>query len=395
LESVAKMDSNGLMGKRILVVIVATVMLSGLLVLTRPEPEAQLRSENITRVEVVTVQRHSFSPTQVISGRLYPAHSAMLKAEVGGRLMARHVQPGQVVASGDVLLLLDSADYSDRYREAEARLSQERAGIERDRHLLTLASRNVALQREEVARQDKLGQTSLASASQAGQARQQLLQLESEQALLQYQIDTSDARITLREAEYQRAARALDRTRVQAPLAATVNRVLVDVGDFIGVGSQVLELVSAQELDVHIEVPGSIVRHLALDAIIPLTINGRSYSGTLLSLRIDPDPSTRTHAIRIRVSGEDLVPGMVASVEIPLARLSEVLTVPVSAILQETGSSHLFVLSDGRLQQRAVALGDRVGEQRVVTHGLDQGEQVVVRDVAALSSGQSVEVVSR
>ena len=98
--------------------------------------------------------------------------------------------------------------------------------------------------------------------------------------------------------------------------------------------------------------------------------------------------------LRIRLPGEGLMPGALAEVELPLRPLEAVLLAPVSALLREDGRAYLFVERGGTLQRREVAAGPRHGAQVVIHDGVEAGERIVLRDVAALSDGQAVTVVT-
>jgi hypothetical protein len=82
--------------------------------------------------------------------------------------------------------------------------------------------------------------------------------------------------------------------------------------------------------------------------------------------------------------------GALAVAQLPLQPLRNALVVPSTAILLEEGSAFVFRLEGERLRRVAVQLGPRVGQQQVIVSGIDAGERVVVRDVAALADDQVV-----
>ena len=96
--------------------------------------------------------------------------------------------------------------------------------------------------------------------------------------------------------------------------------------------------------------------------------------------------------MRVRIQGDDLLPGMIASTELPLRALNEALVVPVTAILQEDGSAYLFKVVNDNLQRVSVTAGLRDADDQVVTGDIVAGDLIVSRDVAALSDGQTIVV---
>jgi membrane fusion protein (multidrug efflux system) len=68
----------------------------------------------------------------------------------------------------------------------------------------------------------------------------------------------------------------------------------------------------------------------------------------------------------------------------------EGVVLPEEAIVSRADSSHVFVVVDGKAQQRPVRLGmRRVGEVEIL-EGVAAGEQVIVRGVQKVRDGQEV-----
>jgi RND family efflux transporter MFP subunit len=372
--------------------LLAVLLAAVLLVLTAPEQEPELREAAATRVQVATVARHDLEPFKALSGRLEPARKAALHFELAGQVAVRAVEPGQAVVEGTLLLALDSGDYADDLAEAEAQLTQEQRNIARDRELLKLARQNHALQKNDLGRLEKLGADSLVSQSHLDEVRIQLIRLESELAQLKASTGTADARLALKQAARNRAARNLERTRLQAPFAGTVNSVNVQVGDYVTPAQQVVDLVDAATLDMYVEVRGEVMQSLSQGQPVGIEVDGNSLPGKVLAMQLDPDPVTFTHALRIRLPGNGARPGQVAQVRLPLQVLQRVLAVPATAVLYEEGQTFVFRVNSDTLERVEVLLGQRVGEWQEVRRGINQDEQVVARDVAALSDGQKVAV---
>lgn len=368
-----------------------SLLLIALLALTRPQKPAQLRAAIEPVVSAVSVVHADVRPTLRVSGRLQPRRQAVLSAEVAAQVVARPSEPGQILAAGETLLQLDDGDYQSALKRAEAQLLQEQAAVARDKKLLQLASENRRLQNRELQRLENLKSQSLTSASRLGEVRQRLLQLQAEEAQLDYAVRTTEQRLALKQAEQERAARDVARCRIVAPFAGVVNSLKVDVGARVTPGQEVATLVDAAYVDLYAEIPGDAPLALTLGQRLPVTLSGSRQEGTLVALQREPSRDTHTLALRIRLAGEGLVSGAIGEVTLPMRPLHQVLQVPAAALLREDGHSYLFVL-DGelRLSRREVTTGVRHGEQVVVMEGLTPGERVVMRDVAALSDGQQV-----
>jgi len=370
----------------------ATILIILLLMLSRPDKIAAPEPLAAVSVQDFVVERVDLRPQVEVTGRLQPANRALLRFEVSGQLAARHVEPGQVVGAGAWLLSLEDGDARDALAEAQARLDMEQAAIKRDRWLLKISIKDKELQANEVARLEKLGAESLVSASRLDQARQRLLQLESAEAQLQYSVETAAARLNTYRAALARAQRNLQRTILRAPFAGTVNTVETEPGDYVTTAGTARQRVDYAQMDFYAEVSGAAAAALHLQQEVSIGAEGREIPGHIIALRSDPDPSTFTHALRIRLPGEGLLPGGLARTRLPLSPLDSVLAVPVASVLYEDGEAYVFVIHENQLERREVRTGLRHAEQVVVTHGLQEGEIIVADNVATLSHGQTVNV---
>lgn len=374
-----------------LLLIVLTVAVITLLLVTRPDTQAELQPLPPARVLTDEVRQIDIRPVTRMKGKLQPARKIALHMEVSGNVTERAVEPGQRVREGQFLLAVADGDFRDAVTHARAMLQQEKDAVERDTALLALVKEKYALQQREVQRMEKLGQESLASKSNYDTALGTLLQLQEEQTRLQFSVNSAQSRLATRRADLNRAERNLERSRLHAPFAATVNAVAVDVGDYIGAGQVALELVQTDILDLYLEITGELARVLELGQEIPVEVSGETYTGRVHALAADPAPLTHTHALRIRVSGSGLFSGQLAEAVLPGETLHDATVVPVSAVLREEGNAYVFSVSGETLQRHQITVLARQDDMQVI-EGIAAGTRIVIRDVGLLADGQRVHV---
>src|SRR5690606_31663441 len=105
------------------------------------------------------------------------------------------------------------------------------------------------------------------------------------------------------------------------------------------------------------------------------------------------DSTTRTLTIRAvtsNASGE-LFPGAFASVELMLERTEDALMLPAIALVPELESPYVFVLVDGRAEQRRIVTGIRTESQVQVLSGLRPGDVVITTGLQQLHTGAIVD----
>lgn len=373
-----------------LIAMLTAGLLVGALFWTKKGPEAKLEELPPLKVVLLEVQRQNLLPTEPLTGRLQPVKTAHLKFEVQGRVKQRLVEPGLYVEKGNKLLIIDARDLQDQYTQSQSQYEIEQAGIQRDQRMLRLAKQNLALQKSEVQRYEKLNNDSLISASQLDAARQQMLTLDSQVSDLQYKVTTSKARVALKSSERDLTQRNLQRATLEAPFSGYVNEINVDVGDIVAATQVVATIVDTSSLDLHLDVRGEVVAALELNQEINVEVDSKIIPGSVIALQPDPNMSTNTHAIRIRLPGDTVQSGMLASAEMPLNQQVNVLTVPVSAVATNAGESFVYRYTEGVLHKLPVVVSNRVGGNFVVTTGVEAGEKIVSRDVAGLKDGQRV-----
>ena len=387
------MPAKKISTKYTLILIVSVVLLMVGLIATKPEPQAVLVDVKPLQVAVTQVIVRDVHPVVETSGYSQPAQKVALAAEVAGQVRQRLSEAGQAVRTGDVILRLDDGDYVDGAIEAQARLVQERAAIDRDTALLGLAQHSRKLQQQEVLRQQQLGTASLASGSALDMAQQKLFQLQGEEERLFYAVTTGAARLNLAQSALSRAQRQVDRSQIKAPFAGVLNSVSVDVGDRVKLNQAVAEVVNLAQLDLYLEINSGAMAVLSQGQKIAISHEGVDYEGEIIALQRAPQSNTFTHQLRIRVDNgqSNLMAGQLARAQLPLSAQPKALIVPVEALVHDDGKAYVFIVVGEKIQRRMVELGVRQGMEQVVLSGVTAGEQVVARDVAALTDDMTVQ----
>ena len=89
-------------------------------------------------------------------------------------------------------------------------------------------------------------------------------------------------------------------------------------------------------------------------------------------------------------SGGALKPGQFATVRILQERAEPAVLIPSRAIVTEAGVSRVFVVKDGRVEQRLVQIGQTEGDLTEVRTGVAADELVATSSVDQLSDGAAV-----
>ena len=123
-----------------------------------------------------------------------------------------------------------------------------------------------------------------------------------------------------------------------------------------------------------------------------LKVLDREFQGVVDTIANQPESKSffaakvKEYPAEVRIEGdcEGLLPGMTAQVEILIASLDDVLTVPVSAVITKRGKFFAFVQAPEGPQQRELLLGLSNDSFVEVKDGLNEGDEVLLNPRAAV-----------
>jgi membrane fusion protein (multidrug efflux system) len=118
----------------------------------------------------------------------------------------------------------------------------------------------------------------------------------------------------------------------------------------------------------------------------------RTFAGRVARISPNVTSASRTLTVEAEVeNGQGLLkPGQFATVRIQLPKPEAAVLIPASAVRTQEASSHVFVIHDGRAEDRVVQLGQVEGELVEVKTGLREGETVATSNLEQLKDGAVV-----
>jgi HlyD family secretion protein len=396
----------------------------------RAAPEAKAPA-SATPVEVVVAQRQPFPLRTEASGHLVPWQRVVLTAEAAGRIERRLVEEGDRVAQGQLLVQLDDREARIALAEAEAELVQAQATYAVDaKPPPAVAARDTARLARARARFEDALDAFRAGTLPADSLQEARRRYDAALVLAGRKRKAVQAATSGLSAAEQRVARArlsLSRTRIEAPFAGRVADLLVEVGQRVTSGREVLTLLDDRRMKVEVDVletdlvrvergATALVHVPALaaptpDADAPSEAAARTpqpraaadddegapdavFEGRVFAVNPQIDPERGTGRVTVALPNPDgrLVAGLFADVRLETARLDDRLVVPARAVLVRQGRDLVFVVEGGRAQWTYVTTGARSGNRVAVTRGLSPGDTVAVAGHFALAHDAPVTV---
>jgi len=206
----------------------------------------------------------------------------------------------------------------------------------------------------------------------------------------------AQANAATRKAQADQAALDLEFARLRSPLAGVIQSRQVSTGQWVTPGTVIARLQRRDPMLLRFAVAEDRATQLkpGLEATFTLMGARREYKARLTHVAASADQATRMVAVIAEVAPADsaeLTPGSFMRVRVPVGSRADAPTVPETAIRPSEKGFLVYVVKDGKAEQRVIEIGLRTDDGRVeVTAGLKIGEEVVVRGAEALREGVEV-----
>jgi RND family efflux transporter MFP subunit len=314
--------------------------------------------------QTARVEKRNISSSVELSGDVTPASQLEVKAEVGGKLKALHVEPGQSVNAGDLLVEIDDREL---LTEKESILTE-----------IDGAKLTVDRARKNYERGKDLAESKLIS-------REVFDNLSSEFAISENGLVRAERKLQILEDK-------LLKTKVVAPAEGTVLTVPVIEGQVViaaasvNSGTTLMTIadlsrlvvethinqvdVAKLELNQKVKLRAESLRDLEMEATISFIAPGATaknqVKGFQVQARIDkPNPRLR--------------PGMTVNMTIPIARADDAVSVPITAIFKgENNARVVYVRNGTATEKREVKVGVSNIDHAQILNGVAEGEELLL-----------------
>ena len=335
------------------------------------------------------------------SGYIVARRQATVSSKVTGKVVKVMLEEGQRVEAGQVIALLDDANWRAALDQSKAQLQQAEANV---------ASAQTAFEDAKpiFERAGKQKAAAVISAESFDESRAQYDVAHNNLLIAQSGLDAARAGVEV-------ARRNLEDTVIRAPFAGIVTEKTAQPGEMVspisagggftrtGIGT----IVDMESLEVEVDVSENFINRVRPQQ--PVTIKLNAYPdwdipGSVIATIPTADRAKATVKVRIAIGLKDprIIPEMGARV----AFLSENepasaggaknpvlgVVIPADAVTASGTASIVFVVHGSTVERRAVRLGGKTSSGQIVTAGLEPGNIVALGDLSKLSDGTRVRV---
>ncbi len=252
--------------------------------------------EPVTNVEYFSVQPGTFIPELTLPITVAPLQEVNLGLTGGGRVTVIHVDKGDRVKKGQVLLETDQVLLEAQFNMAEA---------------------NLAYQKNELARSEQLFKNGSITQAQYDAVK-----------LVQAQAQTGD----------DIARKQLANAKLEAPFAGTVTMRNAEIGDILAPGSPAFRIINMDSVKIQAGIPEKYIRDFETGGNVIITfdaIPGRQFEATISYLSPEASAKVRTFPAEMIINNHEglLRAGIMGSATINRKQIDNAILVPINAVI--------------------------------------------------------------
>lgn len=360
-------------------------------------------------VELAAVETATVEETSSFTGTLEAERAIGIQAELEGRVVEILVSQGQAVGAGAPILRLSAEREQADVSAAQARIEVAQAArSSAASELESLRAERERLQAEIDLQQEQFRRTS--SLVEAGALPEAELDLEQRDLQVaradinsldrriqaaRDRLRQADASLQERRANLNRLQADLADTVVRAPFAGTVGDVPVEIGDYVQLGQELLQLVDNDRLDLNINVPQE--RGDELRQGLPVEIvdsQGRAQRQGRISF-VSPQVDSESQFIQTEATFPNtdgsLRDGQFVRTEVIWQQRPNRILVPQTAVIFQGDQRFVYVPQeqDGQTvaMRQPVELGLEQDTRVEIVSGLQPGQRIVVSGIQKIGDG--------
>lgn len=391
----------------------------------KPEAAAKGTSGPAVQVVAAAVRQETVPVYTEITARTDSPETVNIEARVAAFLKSQHFEEGRQVQKDQLLFTLDDREYVAKLQQAKASLAKAEADLAsaRDRATVQTAEANLEVakaqlgkanqdvsrlkplaEQQAVPQQDYDNALAMQKAASADVAARTAA-LETTKVNQKTSIGQAEAAVQTARAQIIQAELDVSYCHITSPITGLIGTRQVAPGNLVGkTGPTLLATVSVlNPIRVYLSISEAeylrlVKRHKGATGAVPLELilaDGSSfpYKGKLIIADRAVDLQTGTLSLVAEFPNPEnlLRPGQFGRVRAAVETAENALLVPQKAVTEMQSAKVVYVVGpENKVQLRSVILGERVGQDYIVTEGVKAGEQIIVEGVQKVRPGAVV-----
>ncbi len=342
---------------KIVIAVVAIGAVVAVRKLDKKDRETAVAPPPPVNVTAMTVRAEpNLADTFELPAVVEPNRIVTVSAEFEGRIERIPCKEGCKVSAGDLLVQLNDELIRPAYEKAKAQV--ERDEIEYNR----------------------------------------MKKLVEDDATSRRDLDDATTKLAVSKAQLEEVAARLERTRILAPIDGMLNDIMVEEGEYVGIGTPVAEIVETNVVKVVVQVPERDIVYFDVGRQADVQVHTRDgnkwLTGEITFISEVADQQTRSTRMEITVPNERRIvrSGQIVTVNLTRRVLEEAMMIPLLAVIPMEKGNSVYVVNSSEAKRREVELGFIKGERVRIKSGVRPGDKLIIEGHRFVAPGQEVNI---
>lgn len=338
------------------------------------EKKEALSKEPAIAVKISGISDNTNSPFVTASGKIEAENSANLSTRMMGYVTKIHVEVGQKVGVGQLLVSINNTDLKAKKAQVDASILQATAGY-----------------------------------NNAKKDYDRFVNLFKQQSASQKELDDMTARYEMAKAGLEGAKQMRNEVMAQfsysnitAPFSGTVTNTFVKEGDMANPGMPLVSVEGASRLQVTAMVSENDIASIKKGTPVHVLVKSSNtkLTGRVNEVSISATNTGGQYLVKINLDKTDssVLSGMFVNVQFPIENKTEAIQtdrilVPQTALVQQGQLTGIYTIGEGNIAiLRWLRTGKNFGNQVEVLSGLASNEQYIISADGKLYNGALVRI---
>lgn len=320
-----------------------------------------------------------------VTGRLRALQRSLLASQEDGLVVELDLEEGDQVEKGQTLAHLHDVRAKLAVARAEADVADKKASVAENRVAVENAKRDL----------DRYQQAS-------GQSTVTPMEMDRVRSIYDgasARLDSATAELAAAESDLALARQRLQDMTIKAPFAGRIVSKQTQVGQWIGRGDAVVEIVSLDVIEAWLDVPEKFIGRLSeSEGVVHIRCDavGRMLDAKVTAIIPDADPLSKLFPVRVRLDNKDLTlkPGMSVVGLVPTGANAPTLTISKDGILRDDAGEYVYFNAGGIAAPARITTLFGLPNNRVAirSDSLPPGAGIVVEGNERMFPGQPLQI---
>jgi len=387
--------------KKIVIYAVVVIAVIGTIVVAKNKFFSAKKTTNtVVEVTKTAVEVQVAKTTEKNSGDTYKAtleayQQGVVTSKLSARVVSVSFENGQYVKAGDVLVTLDDQDTRNSLKTAQAQLQINEQQLNSSQVSMEKLKNNLDDAKRTYDRQKTLFESEAISKSDFEAVEKTLNNAQADYDSGNATIETSKANIEAQKISISNLQDTLNNAVIKAPISGVISDKSVNIGQMAAAGTVLGKINDISSVYARIQVPQEKINGISMGQAATITVDGsdKTYNGTIQTMDSAANTTTRVFDCKIKIDNSDksLLPGIFARGQLINEQKTEIITVPINALVGNEGDYSVFINDNGTAKKQKVTIGETNDNNVEISSGIKDGDQVICTNTSTLQDGNGVD----